>query len=146
MFLLGKAYIWQSGILPVSAEHSPQPQLSCTSDNPITLLSTPQANPFLPHPHLYLTPHCPYRYAGLVSDPHLYLNDVPGKISFQIWRALRLDRFYRPTPPLPSQSQFPEKSRAAIAEHTVWVVLFGWLFQLLMCRKRCWGLGGSGSC
>ena len=22
------------------------------------------------------------------------------------------------------------------------MALYGWLFQLLMCRKRCWGLGG----
>ena len=104
---------------------------------PITLLSTPQANPFPPHPHLHLTPHYPYRYAGLVSDPHPYLNDVRTKLFFQIWRALRPDRFCRPTPPLPSQRKFLEESRAAIAEHTVWVVFCRWLFQLLMSRKRC---------
>ena len=103
---------------------------------PITLLSIPQANPFLPHPHLHLTPHNPYRYAGLVSDPHLYLN------FFQIWRALTPDRFCSPNPPLPPYRQFLEESRAAIAEHMGWVALYGWLFQLLISRRRCWGLGG----
>ena len=110
--------------------------------NPITLLSIPQANPSLPHPHLHLTPHNPYRYAGLVSDPHLYLNDAGAKYFFQIWRALTPDRFCSPTPPLPSWRQFLGESRAAIAEHMGWVALYGWLFHLLISRRRCWGLSG----